>query len=77
MDTNTTVALKSKLMSSCCYGVYFFEHSFSSITIEIKNFIINVPKDSLFIVLVLNAGFITVYLVKAVQDDISSKTVPI
>ena len=33
--------------------------------------------DSLFIFLVLNAVFITVYHVKSVQDDISAKTVPI
>ena len=32
--------------------------------------------DSLFIFLVLNAVFITVYHVKNVQDDISTKTVP-
>ena len=38
---------------------------------------IKIPKDSLFIVLVLNAVLINVYHVKAVQDDISAKTVPI
>ena len=32
-----------------------------------------IPKDSLFIFLVLNAVFITVYHVKAVQDDISQE----
>ena len=36
-----------------------------------------IPKDSLVIFLVLNAVFITIYLVKAVKDDISAKTFPI
>ena len=44
---------------------------------KFKIFIMKIPKDSLFILLVLNAVFITVYLVKAVQDDIAAKTIPI
>ena len=42
-----------------------------------KIFVIKITKDSLYIFLVLNAFFITVYHVKAVQDDISAKTIPI
>ena len=40
-------------------------------------FMIKIQKYLLFIFLVLNAVFLTVYPVKAVQDDISAKTVPI
>ena len=35
------------------------------------------PKDLLSIFLVLNAVFIPIYYVQAVQDDISAKTIPI
>ena len=35
------------------------------------------PKRFTFDILVLNSVFITVYHVKAVQDDISAKSVPI
>ena len=35
---------------------------------------LKMPKDSLIIFLGLNAVFITVYHVKAVEDDISAKT---
>ena len=48
-----------------------FNHSWNS------NFIIKIQKDSLFVHFVLNALFIIVYHVEAVQDDISAKTVPV
>ena len=44
---------------------------------KFKIFIIKILNDSLYIVLVFYAVFVTVYYVKAVQDDISAKTVPI
>ena len=42
-----------------------------------KIFIIKNQKDSLYILLVLNAVFITVYHVKDVQDEKDAKTIPI
>ena len=65
MHTNTTVALKPNFM-----------HFLQSL-LKFKNFLINIPKDLLFIFLVLNGIFFTVYHVKAFQDDISAKSVPI
>ena len=44
---------------------------------KLKIFIIKIPKDSLFIFLVLHAVIVTFYHVKVVQDDISAKSVPI
>ena len=68
MHANTAVALKPNFMSFLLLcAPYFFKYTYSS----------KIPKDSLFIFLVLNAFFITVNHVKAVQDDISTKTVPI
>ena len=49
--------------------LYFFKYAYSSL-LKSKNFIIKIPKDSRFLFLVLNAVFIIVYHVKAVQDDI-------
>ena len=45
--------------------------------LNFKIFIIKIQKDLLFIFLVFHADFVTVYHVKAVQDDLSAKTVPI
>ena len=36
-----------------------------------------IPEDLIFIFLVWNASFIPMYYVKAFQDDISAKTIPI
>ena len=42
--------------------------------LKLKNFIIKIPADSFsYMYLVLYAVFITVYHVKAIQDDISTK----
>ena len=41
-----------------------------------KIFIINSPKDSLYMFLVSNVVFITVYHVKAVQDESPQKLFP-
>ena len=57
--------------------LYFFKYAYSSITLRFKMFITKFPTDSLLIILVLNAVFITIYDVKAVQDVISAKIVPI
>ena len=73
-----TVALKTNFMSSlllCAVFLLiciFFNHSK-----KFKIFIIKIPKDSLFTFLVLNVVFNPLYHVKAVQDDISAKAVPI
>ena len=64
------------LVAMCCISLNM--HSLIKIwnsTMEI--FMIKIQKYLLFIFLVLNAVFLTVYPVKAVQDDISAKTVPI
>ena len=70
MHTNTTVALNKILL------YFFYMHIFQSF-IKFKIFIIKIPNDSLRKFLVLYAFFITVYHVRAVQDDISAKAVPI
>ena len=57
MHTNITVALKANFMLLLCRNFFL---NISSITPKFKNFIINKPKNSLFIFLVLNAVFITV-----------------
>ena len=66
MHTDTTVALKRNFMSSLFLCAVF-----------LKIFIVKIQRYLLFIFLVLNAVFITVYHFKAVQDDISAKSVPI
>ena len=43
---------------------------------KIKIFIIKIPKDSLYIFLVLNAVFISIHHFKAVKDEISAKNFP-
>ena len=56
----------------------FFKYAYYSLTLRLhKIFIVKIPKDSRFIFLVLNAVFITVFHVEAVQDDISAKYFPI
>ena len=76
MHINTTVALKTNFMSSlfavlCC--IYLNTHIIQSL-FKFEIFIIKIPNDSPFILLVLNfAVFITVYHVKAGQDDTSEK----
>ena len=56
------------------FGISFNIHILQSLS-KFKIFIIEIQTDLLFIFLVLNAVFITVYHVKAIQDDISPKTV--
>ena len=58
----------------CCISLYM--HIFQK-PLKLKIFVIKMPKDLLFILMVLTAVFITVCRVKAVQDDISEKTIPI
>ena len=75
---NTAVAQKLNFFEFfCCYVLYFLKYAYSSITLKFKIFIIKIPKDLLCIYLFFYAVFITVYHFKAVQDDISAKTVPI
>ena len=76
MHTNTTKALKPNLMSSLLLCAVFL-YAYSSIILKILNLRNKDPKISLFIFLVLNALFTTVYYIKAFQDDISARTVPI
>ena len=76
MHTNTTVALKTNFMSSWLCGNSLNMHILRALS-KFKIFIIKIPKDSLDMFLILNAVFIAVYHVKAVQDDISAKTIPI
>ena len=71
MHTNTTEALKPKF--PCCYVLYFFFYTFSSVTIKIYNLNNKDTKRFAYISFGLNA-FIHV---KAVQDNISTTTVPI
>ena len=78
MQIYTTVALKPNFMSSlllctCCITLNM--HIFKSL-LKSKIFIVKLPKDSLLIFLVWNFVFATLYHFKAVQNDISSKTVP-
>ena len=76
MHTNTTVALKLNFISSllCCISL---NSHILQLLFKFKIFIIKIPNDSPFILLILNAVFITVYHVKAVEDDISVNAVPI
>ena len=71
MHTYTTVAIRPNFMSSVLLCAVFLY-----ICLNFKIFIIKIQKDSLLIFLVLNSVFITVYHVKAVQDDISVKLFP-
>ena len=57
----------------CCISLNM--HILSSL-LKLKIFIIKISKDSIFIFLVLNAVFITVYHVRFGQDDISARTAP-
>ena len=50
--------------------------SLNNITLKIWNLHTWDPKNSFYLSLVFNAVFVTLYNVKAVQDGISSKTVP-
>ena len=79
MLTKTTEALN---LVPCCYSyvLYFCKdlyivHILQQL-INLKIFIIKIQKYLLFKFLVLNAVFITVYHVKAIQDDISAKLFP-
>ena len=63
-------------MSSLLYVLYFFKYVYSSITIKNQNFHNRDPKRFAFFILILNAVFITVYHVKAVQDDITGNNFP-
>ena len=73
-----TVALKTNLRLPCCYMCCIsFNMNILQSLVKFKTCIIKIPKHSLFLFLALNVVFITVYHVKAVQDDISAKTVPI
>ena len=76
MYINTAVAIKPYFMSSLFYVLYFFKYAYSSITPEIQNFHNKDPKRFAFHILFLNAVFITIYHVKAVQDDITANTFP-
>ena len=73
MHTNTTVALKPNEFLSC---ISLNMHFLQSL-LKFKNFIITIPRYLLFIFLVKNTVFMSVYHVKAVKDDISVKSVPI
>ena len=72
MHTIIGVALKTNFMSSL---LYFLRYAFSSITPKILNLHNKSPKIFSLICLVLNAVLIPISHVKAVQDDISSKTI--
>ena len=78
MQIKTAVAQNPNLMGSLMLCAEFLKiiHILLSL-LKFKTLIIKIPKDSLFIYLVLNAVSITVYRVKAVQDDISARTFPI
>ena len=56
---------------------YFFNYAFSSITLNIRNLHYKDPNWFVFIFLVLNTVFITVYHGKAVRDDIPLYVIPI
>ena len=60
---------------SCDVFLFFFIHFLQSLS-KFKIFIIKIPKVSLFILLVLNAVFITIYHAKAVHGHLR-KNVPI
>ena len=53
----------------------FFKYAFSSITFQILNPRNKSPNIFVFIYLVSNVVFISIYIVKGVQDDSSSKTI--
>ena len=79
MHTNTTEALKSNFMSSFLLCAVFFLKIHSSFTLEIYN-LHNINKDPerfSFHIFGLKCCLHHCYHVKAVQDDISTKTVPI
>ena len=78
MQIKTAVAQNPNLMDSLILCAEFLKiiHILLSL-LKFKTLIIKIPKDSLFIFLVLNAVSITVYRVKAIQDDISARTFPI
>ena len=75
MHTNSAVALKPNFMSSWLLFTLNM-HNLRALS-KFKIFILNISKDLLYIFFILNAVFITVYHVKAVQDDISAKTISI
>ena len=67
-----------KLFPSDCITLFFFKYTFSSITVDIQKLHNKyIKRFKLFIFFFLNAVFNTLYHVKAVQDDIYVKTVPI
>ena len=76
MHINTAVAIKPYFMSSLLYVLYFFIYVYSSITPEIQNFQSKDPKRFAFHIFFFNAVFITVYHVKAFQDDITANYFP-
>ena len=77
MHNKPKVALKPTFFEPLVVMCYISLKKYFSITLKFKIFITKIPRDSLFIFLVFNAVFVTLYHVKAVEDDISAKTVPI
>ena len=73
-NINTKIEFYEFLVVMCCNSLNV--HILRSLE-KLIIFIIKIPKDLHFIFFFLNAVFITVYHVKAVQDDISAKAVPI
>ena len=72
--TKTKTQFYEFLAVMCCISLNM--HILRALS-KFKISIIKIPKDSLYIFLVLNAVFITVYHIKAVQDNISAKSIPI
>ena len=73
-NSSTKAQFYEFLVVMCCISINM--QILQSLLI-FKIFIIKIAKDSLSMSLVLNSVFITVYHVKAVRDDISTKPVPI
>ena len=75
------------LWTLSCRELYFFKNALSSFTLPIlnphkkvryrKSIIIKIRAYLLYIYLVSNVVFIPIYIVKGVQDDISSKSIRI
>ena len=77
MHTNTKITLKPNFVSSLLYVLYFVKCAYSSITLRNQNLHSKDLKRFALHIFGLIAVTITVYHGKAVQDDISVKTVPI
>ena len=73
-NSSTKTQFYKFLIVMCCISLNM---NFLQSVEKLKIFIIMIQKDLLFILSIKNVAFIPICHVKAVQDDISAKSVPI